>query len=527
MLCGHGRLAGRNTGEKLSKIMIKKILLACILLFALDADASDRITASITVTNQTLNGYTLTVNGNVRTWTNSVVTPSTQIATNNDVTGCGSKTNLVDQVGANLFSNLKLLDTGSNSIQLQGDCGGALSVSIGGTWASVSYSTQTCATATPVGVPFANYYPPLLSRTNTATQLVSDLNSYSTSSLDQNDPIASQLLGTNNVQTIFAAKTFLSPSGVWKGSVSQLNDSANVFRGGYESNVFIDNSVFTNAVNRGNAFSSPGSGSLSEQFGIGSTATAFKSTTVGGSVTASFGTSIGHESVVSGVNGFAGGADVTVSGSNGVAIGAFANVSADNAAAYGPFATAAYSNSISVGPNSATTGPNQIMLGTAGISTVVQNNLTVQTNLNVLKDAVVAGNFSPQGLTTNQTWIGTNTFGPNSDIAFSRFPLSTLANGNNTVIAGTNVFIEVSGPSAAFSIIGIAGGRDGKLIIIVNQTGQNMTIATEGGATGNDPTPANRIISMTGADEATTGNGAAMLIYSGAAQRWLLISLKQ
>jgi hypothetical protein len=67
----------------------------------------------------------------------------------------------------------------------------------------------------------------------------------------------------------------------------------------------------------------------------------------------------------------------------------------------------------------------------------------------------------------------------------------------------------------------MAGGRDGKFLILLNQTGQNMTVAHDSGT---DPTAANRIYSMTGADQTTTGNGAATFIYSAAAARWIMIS---
>lgn len=120
----------------------------------------------------------------------------------------------------------------------------------------------------------------------------------------------------------------------------------------------------------------------------------------------------------------------------------------------------------------------------------------------------------------------TNTFPAGSDIAFGRYALTTLANGANSITVGTNTFVEVSGPTAAFTINGITGSpnRDGKTIIIVNQTTYNMTIAHDSGT---EPTAANRIYTMTGADRATTGNGAAMLIYSSSASRWILFSLDQ
>jgi hypothetical protein len=134
---------------------------------------------------------------------------------------------------------------------------------------------------------------------------------------------------------------------------------------------------------------------------------------------------------------------------------------------------------------------------------------------------------SPQLNTNGLRFLGTNTFPAGSDIAFGWYELSSLGNGiNDDIVVGTNVSINVSGPSAAFSIRGMAGGRDGKVIEILNLTTFNMTIAVEGGATGNDPIAANRIVGMTGADEATTGNGFARFKYKSSISRWVLTDLK-
>lgn len=122
-----------------------------------------------------------------------------------------------------------------------------------------------------------------------------------------------------------------------------------------------------------------------------------------------------------------------------------------------------------------------------------------------------------------QTVFGaTNTFPAGADIAFGRYANSSLANGNNAgVVVGTNVFVDLSGPSAAFVINGIAGGRDGKEIRLENLTGQNLTIAHDSGV---EPTAANRIYTMTGADQATTGNGFVVLIYNATVSRWIVES---
>lgn len=123
-------------------------------------------------------------------------------------------------------------------------------------------------------------------------------------------------------------------------------------------------------------------------------------------------------------------------------------------------------------------------------------------------------------------FANTNHFPAGSDISFGRYAITTLANGANSVSLGTNVFIQVSGPSAAFTINGMDAqpNRDGALRIILNLTTYNMTIAHDSGT---EPTAANRIYTMTGADHATTGNGCAMFIYSASASRWILINLQE
>lgn len=124
---------------------------------------------------------------------------------------------------------------------------------------------------------------------------------------------------------------------------------------------------------------------------------------------------------------------------------------------------------------------------------------------------VVANNF---------TAIGTNNFPSGSDIAFTRFPITSLANGNNAGLSvGTNELIEVSGPSASFTINGIANGRNGKLITIWNQTGFQMTIANESGT---DPTAANRIRTLGSAADLVLTNSSVTLQYSAAASRWMV-----
>jgi len=342
-------------------------------------------------------------------------------------------------------------------------------------------------------------------------------------------------LGTNKTQVASGQTTLNNTNNQIYGIISSLKISGNssLLTNGLYLTPILLSPVMTNAVNNGDPFSSPNTnGNSGEQFGRFSSALGASSTALGLAATSSGDISIAigssalasnSQSIAIGAGAVSGGQDSTAIGSasvasadRSVALGEGSTASGTNSIALGFQATSTFSNSAAIGVGSATTAAFQVMLGAPGISTVIQNNLTVKTN------ETVGGNLAVLGLTTNQTWTGTNNFGQGSDIAFSRFPVTSLANGNNAAVPiGTNIFIEVSGPSADFTINGIAGGRDGKYAIIVNQTGFNMTVAHQSGT---DPTAANRIISMTGADRVTTANGSATLIYSGAASRWLLIA---
>lgn len=108
----------------------------------------------------------------------------------------------------------------------------------------------------------------------------------------------------------------------------------------------------------------------------------------------------------------------------------------------------------------------------------------------------------------------------------------TLANGsNNNVAAGYDTYMQVSGPTAAFSITGIvpvrgAGntaqrGAIGRWLVLRNPTAYTMTIAHQSGSS----SAANRIITSTAADVELAAGTTAMLIYNAAAARWHLVDM--
>lgn len=482
------------------------------------APAADRYIATVTITNApTTNGMTVvltTTAASTRTWTNSVIVPSLQILTNNTVNGIA--TNLQLHLQASPPAGVSAQMGNTNVVIIYGRTGDPLQITGVGNYFSVSYLTQTVTSGWTVTVPRSAQSA--AQQTNIAAQ-ISDWIEFTgnTNPISQASPAMSELAGLTNAQTITGQKIMtnalsryagvISNSPSISGNISQITNGT--WRGGA-----LSDGVSTNLVNHGNAFSSRGSGvSASEQFGDSATATGEASTALGYSstATADFSTAIGT----------AAGA----SEDSATALGSAANAGATNSTAIGVNATVdvTHTNSTAIGANATTTAANQVMLGAAGISVSVQNNLTVGTNATIGGSLTVGGGARITGAVTNLIEAGQATWNADADIAFTRFAITSLANGNNAAVpVGTNVYIEVSGPSGAFTINGIANGRNGKIIIIDNQTGQDMTIANQSGT---DPTAANRIITNTGADRATTGNGTAILIYSGAASRWRLISL--
>lgn len=466
---------------------MKRILFVLFLLCAFRVAAVDLITATVTVTNLlgTTNGQTITVNSDTRTWANTVTNTATQVATN--FTDARAATNLFLHVAGNPFVGLTLTrGPGTNAIVLRGTPGGALVVTLSAAWGEVALSTNTLTPALAVRVPYT--VESAANRTNVASGIVAAIGgTENTNSPYENATVFAHVVGRTNSQTVSGFKQFT-------GSV-RLDTPAVV------------SPVITNGVNYGNAFSSVGTGSGAEQFGVSAAATAGGASALGSGAAASAqgSTAIGQDSVASGQNSAAVGAGATAAGISSVTIGGVANADGSSALGQNSLVDSTHTNSTAIGQGAITTAKNQVMLGTSDIDVYVNHNLNVG-------NAISGVNFA-----------NTNAFPAGSDVAFGRYALTSLAAGNNAAIpVGTNVFVEVSGPGSAFTINGIAGGRDGKFLVILNQTTFNMTIAHDSGT---DPTAANRIYTMTGADRSTTGNGAAILIYSGSASRWILISL--
>lgn len=147
-------------------------------------------------------------------------------------------------------------------------------------------------------------------------------------------------------------------------------------------------------------------------------------------------------------------------------------------------------------------------------------NCTFFGTVGVLSGGYLDGVGTTNLVTTNTTFTATNTV--TGDLAFTESVITSLATGANLAVDfGTKVWIILqAGPAGAFSIAGIAGGRDGREYHVFNDTGQNLTITYNAG----DPTPGNRIVTATGADLVSTGNCAFTIRYSATKSRWIVTS---
>lgn len=488
---------------------IKLLLLASLLLAGPAGYSADRVTAILTITNApTTNGMGFVVNGSLRTWTNNVFNAAEQILTNNSVNGIA--TNLYLHLLATPPTGIAVTMTDTNKLRLDAQTGTALILGVTNYYEAI-YSTQTVSAAYDVAVPYTA--TPSTRRQTITEGLVDWLNlAANNNAIDQTKKVAEQLVGLANNQTVTGNKTFTGILLVTNreaifilGIVSATNFTGiiNMISNGVWWNGSLSSPSLTNGQNFGSPFRSPGSAPGSEQFGTSATATGTNSTAMGYSTSASgYGAqALGSGTTATGDYSVASGGNAIASGFSSSAVGAFAVATKTNATALGRGARADEVGSTAIGTGANTTTTNQVRLGTE------------------------SDHVSIPGVLRSFTADQTNNFPAGSDIAFGRFAVTSLANGNNAAVpVGTNVLVEVSGPSADFTVNGInADGatRDGKLLIIVNQTGFNMTIAHQSGT---DPTAANRIITMTGADRVTTGNGTATFMYFSSVSRWILVA---
>lgn len=111
----------------------------------------------------------------------------------------------------------------------------------------------------------------------------------------------------------------------------------------------------------------------------------------------------------------------------------------------------------------------------------------------------------------SQTWKG--------QTVIPRTALGLVNGDNNDINIGNATFFRITGPTGAFAITGFANPVDGRLITLINGSGQAMTLAF-----GRTSSAANQINTTTGAD--IVGAITVQLIYDGGGSRWFVLSNK-
>jgi hypothetical protein len=105
------------------------------------------------------------------------------------------------------------------------------------------------------------------------------------------------------------------------------------------------------------------------------------------------------------------------------------------------------------------------------------------------------------------------------DLAINSMSPSALSAGNNNDYAGANgcSFARLSGDAVGTSTVtGIAAGSDGRLLILINVSANNVTITHQDVAS----SAGNRIITAAGASVVLTADDVVVFLYDSTTLRW-------
>jgi hypothetical protein len=180
-----------------------------------------------------------------------------------------------------------------------------------------------------------------------------------------------------------------------------------------------------------------------------------------------------------------------------------------------------------VGINTTTPQETLDVEGTLRISntTSCMPNKISGTNANgVLTDVVVGDNLALTGNVLSADVTGGSAYYIVATIPVPDGPPGEELNNFDLDLNGVNsnkVVFRLVGRTANYKITGIAGGTDGRHIVLFNVSTSNLTLVAESGFS----TAPNRMITLAN-NVATSGQGTAELVYDGTLQRWILIGFR-
>jgi hypothetical protein len=145
---------------------------------------------------------------------------------------------------------------------------------------------------------------------------------------------------------------------------------------------------------------------------------------------------------------------------------------------------------------------------------------TQSANINYTLPAADGSNG--QVLTTNGSGTLSWSSSASSGITYTSTTMSLSGSGNHNLNTSTANYVKINqGSSNNFSITGIAGGTDGKVIILQHSGSGTMTLRNDN----NGSSSSNRILTQTGSDISTSGQGVYTLVYDSGLSRWIVIGV--
>ena len=140
----------------------------------------------------------------------------------------------------------------------------------------------------------------------------------------------------------------------------------------------------------------------------------------------------------------------------------------------------------------------------------VMNNLQLGTNLSVTSGELNAFGSSSYGIV---------------DSAIPTGPSNEEFDDVDLQVNGTHrdkTIFNLTGRTSNYIFTGIAGGTDGRHILLINIPSVNFRINNEDTSSLQE----NRVITLSGNFVATSGQGTAELVYNGTLQRWILVNFR-
>lgn len=176
-----------------------------------------------------------------------------------------------------------------------------------------------------------------------------------------------------------------------------------------------------------------------------------------------------------------------------------------------------------------TTNPQETLhvegtLCVSNTTTVTPNKLSGTNTDGVLTDVIVGNNLDLTGNVLSADVRGGSAFYLVATIPVPDGPPGEQLHNFDIDLSGANadkVVFRLVGRTANYKITGIAGGTDGRHIVLFNVSLSNLTLVAESTAS----LPQNRMITLAN-NVATSGQGTAELVYDGTLQRWILIGFR-